>query len=75
MIPFDSHFELDPDLQPRMELWLDEDFELIQPLPLTPHPPGPWRSLGRYLDYTHWSDRERFRELDRAIQAQAEMRM
>jgi len=30
-------------------------------------PPGPWRSMGRYLDYTNWSDRCRFLELDRAI--------
>jgi hypothetical protein len=30
-------------------------------------PPGPWRSLGRYLDYTNWPERDRFLELDRAI--------
>ena len=30
-------------------------------------PPGRWCSLGRYLDYTNWADRERFVELDRAI--------
>jgi hypothetical protein len=29
--------------------------------------PSPWRSLGGYLDYTGWQDRERFRELDDAI--------
>lgn len=31
-------------------------------------PPGPWRSLGRYLDYTNWPDRDRFVALDRAIE-------
>lgn len=31
-------------------------------------PPGPWRSLGQLLDYTNWPDRERFMELDRAIE-------
>jgi len=31
--------------------------------------PGPWRSLGGYLDYTTWPDRKRFLELDRAIAA------
>ena len=30
-------------------------------------PPGPWRSLGGYLDYSSWKDRDRFLELDRAI--------
>ena len=34
---------------------------------------GPWRSLGGYFDYSAWTDRERFRELDRAI-AKAEGR-
>jgi hypothetical protein len=27
----------------------------------------PWRSLGGFLDYEHWLDRDRFVELDRAI--------
>jgi hypothetical protein len=35
---------------------------------------GPWRSLGGYFDYTHWSDRERFLELDKAIAASQELR-
>ena len=30
-------------------------------------PPSPWRSLGGYLDYSSWKDRDRFLELDRAI--------
>ena len=30
---------------------------------------GPWRSLGGYFDYSHWPDRERFLELDKAIAA------
>jgi hypothetical protein len=37
--------------------------------PLEKVPPGEWRSLGGYFDYTHWADRERFMELDRAIAA------
>jgi hypothetical protein len=35
--------------------------------PLQKVEPGPWRSFGGYLDYTHWQDRERFLELDAAI--------
>ena len=27
----------------------------------------PWRSLGGFLDYEHWTDRDRFVELDGAI--------
>src|SRR5579863_4709461 len=38
-------------------------------LPLRELPPGPWRSSGGYLDYSDWPERERFAELDRAIQA------
>jgi hypothetical protein len=34
-------------------------------------PSHTWRSLGGYLDYDLWTERERFVELDRAIQAQA----
>ena len=34
---------------------------------------GPWRSLGGYFDYTHWADRERFMELDRAIAASQDL--
>jgi hypothetical protein len=30
-------------------------------------PPGPFRSLGKHLDYAGWAGRERFMELDRAI--------
>lgn len=30
-------------------------------------PPGPYRSLGRHLDYSRWADRDRFMELDEAI--------
>jgi hypothetical protein len=32
-------------------------------------PPTQFRSLGGYLDYDDWKDRERFMELDRAINA------
>jgi hypothetical protein len=35
--------------------------------PLPKLPPGPWRSLGGYFDYSTWADRERFLELDRAL--------
>lgn len=37
--------------------------------PIRKLPPSPWRSLGGYFDYSQWSDRERFMELDRAIAA------
>ena len=36
--------------------------------------PGPSRSLGGYLDYEGWPDRERFMELDRALQHSAQER-
>lgn len=42
------------------------------PSPLQMLPPGPARSLGGYLDYSGWPERERFLELDRAIARQAE---
>jgi hypothetical protein len=31
-------------------------------------PPGPFRSLGKHLNYAQWEDCRRFMELDRAIQ-------
>ena len=43
--------------------------QTFKPLQLVP--PGPWRSLGGYLDYRDWPDRERFHDLDRAIELQA----
>jgi hypothetical protein len=45
-----------------------EEVSIAAP-PLEQTPPGPWRSLGSYLDYTDWPDRERFVELDRSIAA------
>ena len=36
-------------------------------------PAGPWRSLGGYFDYSDWSERERFLELDRAIAASQDL--
>ena len=33
------------------------------------HPDSPWRSLGQYLDYSGWADRERFVQLDIKIKA------
>jgi hypothetical protein len=42
---------------------------------LREQPPGPYRSLGKYLDYSNWPDRERFLELDQDIRRRAlEMR-
>jgi hypothetical protein len=43
-------------------------------LPLQKLAAGPWRSLGGYFDYSHWPDRERFLELDKAIAASQELR-
>ncbi len=37
-------------------------------------PPGPWRSLGGYLDYTDWTERDRFVALDRAYRGPPENR-
>lgn len=39
--------------------------EVPQPLPKLP--PGPWISRGRVLDYERWPERERFKELDKAL--------
>lgn len=36
-------------------------------IPAKKLPPGPWRSLGGYMDYSGWDERERFLELDAAI--------
>jgi hypothetical protein len=36
-------------------------------------PPGPSRSLGGYLDYAGWPDRERFMELDSVLQRRAQV--
>ena len=47
-----------------------EDVETQEPaaaLPAAKLPAGPWRSLGGYMDYSGWEDRERFLELDAAI--------
>jgi hypothetical protein len=35
--------------------------------PLKKLPSGPWTSLGGYLDYASWPERDRFLELDRAL--------
>ena len=35
--------------------------------PLPRLQPGRWISTGRVLDYEHWPERDRFRELDRLI--------
>jgi hypothetical protein len=56
-----------------------QDAAIIQP-PREIKPPlpklaaGPWRSLGGYFDYSSWSDRDRFLELDRAIAAGQDLR-
>lgn len=36
-------------------------------------PPGPFRSLGGFLDYSNWPDRDRFLELDRALKARHQL--
>ena len=41
-----------------------EAFSALRPLPR-----GRWRSIGQHLDYTHWPDRERFKQLDREIES------
>ena len=56
----------EPDLRIEMANDVCADFEAISRLRRLP--PGPWRSRGEYLDYTNWSDRDRFIELDRAIE-------
>jgi hypothetical protein len=50
----------------------DASAEIKPPLPKLAA--GPWRSLGGYFDYTHWADRDRFLELDKAIAANQEFR-
>jgi hypothetical protein len=35
--------------------------------PMTQFPCVPWRSLGGFLNYENWPERERFLELDRKI--------
>jgi hypothetical protein len=37
--------------------------------PLAKLPASPWRSLGEYLDYSAWTGRERFAQLDMEIRA------
>jgi hypothetical protein len=49
----------------------EEEWPVVRP-PLVKLPPGPWRSLGGYLDYTDWPERERFAELDLAIKSRAD---
>ena len=39
--------------------------------PLVRVPPGPFRSLGGYLNYEEWPDRQRFMELDEALRLKA----
>lgn len=58
-----------------LEVWQSGQEEPAPVLvrPLREVAPGPWRSLGRYLDYTNWPERERFVELDRAIETNAQM--
>ena len=65
--------EHDIDAAPPMEVWLGEQSYTRPSGSLTQLAPGPWRSLGRYLDYTNWADRDRFVELDRAIEANAQL--
>jgi hypothetical protein len=46
---------------------VDGSFSTEITAPLQTVPPGSWRSLGGYLDYSGWAARERFLELDKAI--------
>ena len=49
--------------------------KLVPTLAPTPLPISSWRSLGGYLNYATWTQRERFIELDKAIMtAQAQQR-
>jgi hypothetical protein len=42
--------------------------EILVSVPkLSKLPPSEWRSLGGYLDYEFWPERQRFKELDNAI--------
>lgn len=61
------------DAAPPIEIWLGEQIRERASSSLPQVAPGPWRSLGRYLDYTNWADRDRFVELDRAIEANAQL--
>jgi hypothetical protein len=48
---------------------------LVPAVAPTPLPISSWRSLGGYLNYGTWTQRERFIELDKAIMtAQAQQR-
>jgi hypothetical protein len=51
---------------------VEPNYTLVEPVRaisrLRRLPPGPFRSLGEHLDYAEWAGRERFMELDRAIQ-------
>ncbi len=61
--------ELMPAEQPEHE----EGPSAIAP-PLEKLPPSRWRSLGGYLNYAEWPERERFAELDRALKARRDKR-
>ena len=52
------------------DILMNPDF-VYQPVPLQKLPLGPYRSLGGFLDYSNWAERDRFLELDLAIQAQS----
>jgi hypothetical protein len=59
----DDAFERSPDYTDPAE-----DMEVELPFPLALLPVFfPWRSLGGYLNYENWLERERFLELDQAI--------
>lgn len=49
----------------------DEGLHAVRP-PLVKLPPCPWRSLGGYLNYENWPERERFAELDLAIKSRTD---
>lgn len=70
---FGSAVEQDPDQEPPLGPQVVEGAGAEAAPTLIRLPPGPWRSLGRRLDYTNWTDRERFLELDRAIQTSSRL--
>jgi hypothetical protein len=64
-----SGFELDDSTCATESRPISSPKTLPSPVPpLQILPPGPFRSLGGYLDYSEWPARARFLELDRALE-------
>jgi hypothetical protein len=73
LVPWDETIEEESECTLPAELVPDRKSDTGGKRLLQELPPGTWRSLGKYLDYTNWADRERFIELDRAIQLAAQI--